>query len=129
MTGRDVRSVTRGSAMIGLSGSGGEWLFAADPASARWSVLQKDGSGQFVDWVQPTDYSAVAGPGLSRLEVRIVDGQPSLWINGVDVGAALGIALPAVGSGGSASFGASMAFDGAEPFTVSLDRASVYLLG
>jgi hypothetical protein len=65
-------------------------MVTVDPAAATWAVYAKGDDGQFTPWVEPTDYSALAGSPLARVEVRVVDATPSLLVNGVDVSAGLG---------------------------------------
>ena len=103
-------------------------MVTVDPAAATWAVYAKGDDGQFTPWVEPTDYSALAGSPLARVEVRVVDATPSLLVNGVDVSAGSGIALPAFGESHSLSFGATMDLSGGDPFAVAFDRVSLYEL-
>jgi len=108
--------------------AGRTWMVAVDPSTVTWSVYQRGEDGQFTPWVEPTDYSELTGAPLSRVEVRVVDGVPTLLVNGVDVSGGSGIALPAFGDEGTVSFGATMDLDGATPFSVAFDRVTLYEL-
>jgi hypothetical protein len=59
----------------------------------------------------------------------VVDGDPILLVNGVDVGAAAGEILPQIGDEGEVNFGALMASEGTKPFHVSFDQIALYELG
>ena len=127
----DVASIT-GAGAVALEfrtdPAGDEWMVAVDPATATWAVYSKGEGGQFTPRVEPTDYSALTGSPLSRVEVRVVGGVPSLLVNEIDVSGGSGIALPAFGSEGTISFGATMDPDGGEPFVVAYDRVTLYEL-
>jgi hypothetical protein len=120
----DVASTSGGGgAVLSL----GDWLIIADPQTTRWSILQLDPAANlFTQWLAPADYSAIAGPGLARMEVRVIGGTATLLINGIDVSTTQGIALPAFAPDAPLGFGATMSFESAEPFTVALDRVAVY---
>ena len=109
--------------------AGATWMVAVDPTTATWSVYTRSDDGQFTPWVEPTDYSALTGSPLTRVEVRVVAGVPTLLVNGVDVSGGTGIALPAFGNEGTVSFGATMDLDGTVPFSVAYDRVTLYEVG
>lgn len=108
--------------------AGGQWMVTVDPASATWAVYARGDDGQFTPWVEPRGYADLAGSPLTRVEVRVVGGAPAVLVNGVDVAAGAGIALPAFGSEGTVGFGATMDLAGGEPFAVAFDRVSLYEL-
>lgn len=111
--------------------NGGAWVFAIDPKWRTWEVLAYDDSaGQFMPWTGPHAYGTPDLPSaLETVELRVTGGVPVLRINGVDVAALAGTALPEVGNEGTISFGALMASEGSEPFTVSFDEIGLYELG
>jgi hypothetical protein len=118
-----------GSVVLSLDGAEGPWLLAADPDASTWSVLAPEAAGgAFVERVAATDYAGIAGQPLNRLEVRVVDDAPVVFVNGVDVSTPLGVALPPTGIDAALGFGASMDPAATEPFTASFDRVSVYAL-
>ncbi|MFM9108520.1 MAG: hypothetical protein ACKOWF_17680, partial [Chloroflexota bacterium] len=112
-----------GAALLSL----GDYLVAANPATGQWSVLELDrAANTFREWLPPTDYTAIAGAGLGRVEIRVAGGAGTLLINGVDVSTTQGIALPPFAPGAPLGFGATMSFDSIEPFTLSMDRVALY---
>ncbi|MGI9253970.1 MAG: trypsin-like peptidase domain-containing protein, partial [Thermomicrobiales bacterium] len=119
--------------IISTSGQGatllsiGDWLVLANPNTGQWGVLQlNQAEGEFQQWLAEADYTAIAGPGLSRMEIRVIGGIPTLLINGIDVSATQGAVLPAFTPGAPLGFGATMTFDGSDPFTMTLDRVALY---
>jgi hypothetical protein len=119
--------------VAGFSGDGaallavGDSIVTVSPSSGQWSVLQLDqAANTYRQSQQPLDYTAIAGSGLSRMEIRVIGGNPVLLVNGIDVSTTQGIALPPVSPGAPLSFGATMAFDGATPFSLTMDRVALY---
>jgi hypothetical protein len=109
--------------------AGGQWVFAVDPTRQTWEVLEFDAAaGQFLPWSDTHSYAAATEPGapLESIELRVTDGFPLLFVNGVDVAAAAGVALPEIGNEGSVSFGALMTSEGTVPFSVSFDEVGLY---
>lgn len=123
---------TSGSGAVALEfrtdPDGGDWMVTVDPVSATWAVYLKSDGGPFSPWVEPTDYSVWTGAPVNRVEVQVKGDLPTLLINGVDVAGEAQISLPAFGSEGAISFGATMDLDSGEPFTAMYDRVSIYLL-
>ncbi len=126
---------TSGDGMVTIEArtdpAGGQWVFAVDPTRQTWEVLQFDPTaGQFLPWSETHSYAAAIEPvaSLESVELRVTDGFPLLFINGIDVAAAAGAALPEIGNEGSVSFGALMASEGTEPFTVAFDEIGLYEL-
>jgi hypothetical protein len=111
--------------------TGNQWVFAIDPTRQTWEILQFDPAAeQFLPWSETYSYASVVEPGapLESVELRVTDGFPLLFANGVDVAAAAGAALPEIGNEGSVSFGALMASEGSEPFVVSFEEVGLYEL-
>ena len=108
---------------------GEAWLFAVDPAQHTWQVMGQDAaSGKFVTAAGPFDYAtAVSGP-LASIEVRVRDGFPLVFINGIDVVAGTSAVLPEVGNEGSVEFGVSMSPEGIAPVRVTFDAIGLYEL-
>jgi S1-C subfamily serine protease len=110
---------------------GSQWVFAVDPTRQTWEVLQFDAEAtQFLPWSETYAYGALgeAIATLETVELRVTDGFPLLFVNGIDVAAAANASLPEIGNEGSVSFGALMASEGTEPFTVSFDEIGLYEL-
>ena len=111
--------------------TGSQWVFAVDPTEQTWEVLEFDpAAGQFLPWSETFSYATANQPGapLESIELRVSDGFPLLFVNGIDVAAAAGASMPEIGNEGSVSFGALMASEGTEPFTVSFDEIGLYEL-
>ncbi len=111
--------------------TGNQWVFAIDPTRQTWEILQFDPAAeQFLPWSETYSYASAVEPGapLESVELRVTDGVPLLFANGVDVAAAAGAALPEIGNEGSVSFGALMASEGSEPFVVSFEEIGLYEL-
>jgi S1-C subfamily serine protease len=107
---------------------GGQWVFAVDPTRQTWEVLQFDTeSGQFGPWSEAHDYHD-PDANLTSVELRVTEGFPTLLVDGVDVAAEAGVALPEVGNVGDLSFGALMESEGTVPFSVSFDQVGLYEL-
>jgi S1-C subfamily serine protease len=140
LTGQDFAALLRvaetaGDGMVTIETrtdrAGGQWIFAVDPTHRTWEVLQFDSaSGQFETWSGPHAYgtTGMAEAGLETVELRVRDGFPLFLVDGIDVAAAAGAALPEIGNEGEVSFGALMASEGQEPFTVSFDEIGLYEL-
>jgi tetratricopeptide (TPR) repeat protein len=140
LAGEDFAAVLRiretaGDGMVTIEArtdpAGSQWVFAVDPARQTWEVLEFDATaGQFLPWGETYSYAAAIEPGapLAAVELRVTDGFPLLVVNGVDVAAAAGASLPEIGNRGSVSFGALMASEGTEPFTVAFDEIALYEL-
>ncbi len=112
-----------GAAILSL----GDASIVVNPARGQWSILTLDpASNSFRESQAPLDYTAIAGPGLSRVELRFIGGAATLMINGIDVSATQGIALPVFAPGAPVSFGATMAIEGATPFSLTMDRVALY---
>lgn len=108
---------------------GEAWLFAVDSGRHTWQVMGQDAeSGKFVTAVGPFDYAAAASGPLESIEVRVRDGFPLLYINGIDVVAGTSAVLPRVGNEGSVDFGASMSPEGVVPVSVIFDAIGLYEL-
>jgi S1-C subfamily serine protease len=109
--------------------AGGQWIFAVDPTHQRWEVLQFDtAAGQFLPWSGGHAYGADAAAPLHSVELRVTDGFPLLFVNGIDVAALAGVSLPEIGNAGHLSFGALMSSEGVAPFTVAFDEIALYEL-
>jgi hypothetical protein len=110
--------------------AGRQWVFAVDPTRQTWEVLQFDTeSAQFVTSTGPYAYGTAGSPRpLETVELRVRDGFPTLFVNGVDVAAAASAVLPEIGNRGHVSFGALMASEGKIPFSVSFDEIGLYEL-
>jgi S1-C subfamily serine protease len=109
--------------------AGGQWVFAVDPGNRTWEVLQFDAAnGQFMPWESPFFYGEAAGEVLQSIELRISDGLPRLFVNGLDVSAMASAPLPNIGNEGEISFGALMASEGSEPFRVAFAEVALYEL-
>jgi hypothetical protein len=140
LAGEDFAAVLRvresaGDGMVTLEArtdpAGSQWVFAVDPTRQTWEVLQLDTeTGKFLPWSETYSYASAIAPGapLASVELRVTDGFPLLFINGVDVAAAASAALPEIGNEGSVSFGALMASEGTEPFTVAFEEIGLYEL-
>ncbi|MBA2596910.1 MAG: trypsin-like peptidase domain-containing protein [Chloroflexia bacterium] len=110
---------------------GSQWVFAVDPGAQTWEVLEYDtGRAQFLPWSEAYSYAAAgnADEPLQSVELRVTDGFPLLFINGRDVAATVGAALPDIGNEGSLSFGALMTSEGTAPFSVAFDEIALYEL-
>lgn len=109
---------------------GGQYVFAVDPMQRTWEVLRFDpGESRFMPLAGPYNYGVDGANGqLESVELRVRDGFPLLFVNGEDVAAAAGASLPRVGNEGTISFGALMASEGVEPFTVAFDEIGLYEL-
>src|ERR671912_103737 len=110
--------------------AGRQWVFAVDPTDRTWEVLEFDRDGaRFVTWTGPYEYGAEGSPRpLETVELRVRDGFPTLFVNGVDVAAAASAVLPEIGNRGHVSFGALMTSEGKVPFSVSFDEIGLYEL-
>ncbi len=115
-----------------LRGASGapEWFFAVDPVAREWSLYRtSDTTSQFFYWVEPRPFGAITLGALRYMEVRVTDGIPALFINGVDVVRPTGIAMPDMP--GSLVFGIgaginpeSLTGSGAS-FSVTFDRVEL----
>ncbi len=140
LTGEDFAALLRidetsGDGMVTIEArtdpAGSQWVFAVDPTQKTWEVLQFDTArAQFLPWSEAYDYGTAgeANVALQSVELRVTDGFPLLYIDGRDVVAAAGAALPEIGNEGSVSFGALMISEGSVPFAVSFDEIALYEL-
>jgi len=139
LTGQDFAALLRidessGDGMVTVETrtdpAGGQWVFAVDPSRQTWEVLQFDtASARFVTRIGPYAYGTAGTPHpLETVELRVRDGAPLLFVNGLDVTASTNAVLPEIGNRGSVSFGALMASEGKIPFSVSFDEIGLYEL-
>jgi S1-C subfamily serine protease len=107
---------------------GGQYVFAVDPGRQTWEVLRFDTEqARFMPLAGPHRYAS-DDTELETVELRVTDGFPLLFVNGVDVAAMAGASLPRVGNEGTLSFGALMASEGTVPFAVAFDEIGLYEL-
>ena len=140
LAGEDFAAVLRiaeatGDGMVTIEArtdpGGTQWVFAVDPTAQTWEVLQYDtASTRFTPWSEAFALPTAGGeaPPLETIELRVRDGFPLLFINGVDVAAAANAVLPEIGNQGSVSFGALMRSEGTAPFIVSFAEIALYEL-
>lgn len=110
-----------------------EWTFAVDPVAQTWALYRSSfDTGQFFYWVEPVAYANQTGASRLQTEVRVRDGVPTLLINGVDVVAPLGIAMPPIAGSLVVGFGAGInpySVSGVgSTFAVTFDRLTLYEL-
>ena len=124
----------RGDGMITIEArtdpAGGQWVFGVDPVRQTWEILQYNADEQrFMPWTGPYAFGPGAGPDpATTVELRVRQGLAELWIDRVNVASTEDVALPAIGSRGTLSFGALMSSEGVEPFEVAYDAIGLYEL-
>ncbi len=140
LAGQDFAAVLRvretaGDGMVTIETrtdpAGSQWVFAIDPTQQTWEVLRFDNdAAQFVPWSEAFPYGTSGEPAtvLESVELRVRDGFPLLFVNGIDVAAEAGASLPEIGNDGSVSFGALMTSEGTVPFFVAFDEIGLYEL-
>src|SRR5215213_4516060 len=108
LTGQDFAALLRidetsGDGMVTIETrtdpAGGQWVFAVDPTRQTWEVLQFDTeSARFVTRIGPSVYGTAGTPHpLETVELRVRDGAPLLFVNGLDVTASTNAVLPEIG--------------------------------
>lgn len=108
---------------------GGQWVFAVDPGNRTWEILEySTEDGQYVPWAGAFAFPDGVAPQVSTIELRVAQGFPLLFVDGVDLAAAAGVPLPEIGNEGDLSFGALMSSEGTEPFMVAFDAIALYEL-
>lgn len=109
--------------------AGGQWVFAVDPAKRTWEVLEYSSADkQFMPLAGPYPLgSDVRGP-VERIELRVTDGFPLLFVNDVDLAAIASVPLPQIGNQGDIRFGALMSSEGKAPFEVAFASVGLYEL-
>ena len=122
----DIRDVSGGaSVVIEALSPEASWSFAVDPTNKLVAISSKDAaSGALYPWQPAVSFAEVVPGSIQRVEVRLRDRVPTLWINGVDVTAALGITPMAIGPEMSAQFGA-MGNPAGGSASVALERISI----
>ena len=69
------------------------WFYNVDVQRSTWSVDRTNETGQTFEWVVPKRLPASVGA-AREIAVKVVDGSPTLLVNGTDVTGPLGIQLP-----------------------------------
>ena len=137
--GRDISWYTRVAETSGAGAilmfvesqdDGAEWFFAIDPVNRTWSLYRLSVLDEYFIWVEPRPYSTNGGP--MDIEVRVVNGVPTLLIDGVDVVRQGGVPMPDIGRNVSVGFGVGIDPAGANGwstfFSASFDRIAFYEL-
>ena len=110
---------------------GSEWLFSLDPANQTWSLYRLSDAESYFVWVEPRPAPIAVGAPL-ELEVRVIDGLPSLLIGGIDVVQEAGIAMPNLGDSVVVGFGVGIDPNGfnswSTSFSATFDRIRLYEL-
>jgi S1-C subfamily serine protease len=140
--GRNVGLVTDiagttgwGEIMLWMTADDGitEWHFGVDPVARTWSLYRASTTdSDLFYWVEPRPLPASVGTTVWQVEVTVVDGEPLLYVNGVDVVTPSGVDVPEVPGNLSLGFGAgvnpgSLSGSG-EYFSVDFDAVTMYEL-
>lgn len=108
---------------------GGQWVFAIDPEQRTWEVLEYSAAdSQFMPLGGPYPLGPEVNDAVQRIELRVTDGFPLLFVNDVDLAANAGVPLPEIGNQGEIRFGALMASEGETPFEVAFASIGLYEL-
>lgn len=107
-----------------------EWHFAVDPVARQWSLYRASTtSSDLFYWVEPRPLPADVGDEISQIEVWLAFGEPMLFVNGVDVVGASGVAMPEIMGSVTFGFGAGVnpgSLSGAgEYFSVDFDYVAL----
>ncbi len=76
-----------GEIMLGMIAEDGvtEWHFAVEPVARQWSLYRASTTGSdLFYWVESRPLPASVGPGVEQVEVQVLDGEPVLYVNGVN---------------------------------------------
>jgi S1-C subfamily serine protease len=110
-----------------------EWHFSVDPVAREWSLYRASTSNSdLFYWVEPRPLPASVGADIEQIEVQVIDGEPLLLVNGVDVVTPSGVEIPEVPGSITLGFGAginpgSLSGSG-EYFSVDFDAVTLFEL-
>ncbi len=138
--GRNVSLVTDIGATTGwgeimlwmIAGDGvTEWHFAVDPVARQWSLYRASTTdSDLFYWVEPRPLPASIGADIQQVEVQVIDGEPVLYVNGVDVVTLSGVEMPEVPGSLTLGFGAGVnpgSLTGAgEYFSVDFESVTLF---
>jgi hypothetical protein len=138
--GRNVSLVTDIGATTGwgeimlwmIAGDGvTEWHFAVDPVARQWSLYRASTTdSDLFYWVEPRPLPASIGEDIEQVEVQVIDGEPVLYVNGVDVVSPSGVEMPEVPGNLTLGFGAGVnpgSLTGAgEYFSVDFESVTLF---
>jgi hypothetical protein len=110
-----------------------EWHFAVDPVAHQWSLYRASTTdSDLFYWVEPRPLPASIGADIEQVEVQVIDGEPVLYVNGVDVVTPSGVAMPEVPGSLTLGFGAGVnpgSLSGAgEYFSVDFEAVTLFEL-
>jgi hypothetical protein len=116
--GRNVSLVTDigatagwGEIMLWLTAEDGitEWHLAVDPVAHQWSLYRASTTdSDLFYWVEPRPLPVSVGADIEQVEVQVIDGEPVLYVNGVDVVTPSGVEMPEVPGNLTLGFGAGV---------------------
>jgi hypothetical protein len=111
-----------------------EWDFAVDPVARQWSLYRASGTdSDLFYWVEPRPLPAGVGPDIEQVEIQVINGEPVLYVNGVDVVTPSGVEMPHVPGSLTLGFGAGVnpsSLSGAgENFSVDFEAVSLFEIG
>jgi S1-C subfamily serine protease len=104
------------------------WYFEVDPIGRWWSITRNVmGTNRLFEWAPPRSFSTLVPGSVRDIELRVVEGIPTLLVNGVSVAAPT--ALPALDDSYTVRFGAAITprHQGTS-FTVVFNEARLYEL-
>lgn len=130
----DIRATTGwGEIMLWMIAEDGvtEWHFAVDPVARQWSLYRASTTdSDLFYWIEPRPLPDSVGNDIEQLELQVIDGQPSLYVNGVDVVTPTGVEVPEVHGSLMLGFGAGVnpgSLSGVgENFSVDFDAVSLF---
>jgi hypothetical protein len=107
-----------------------EWTFGVDPAAQKWSLYRTSAATkELFYWVEPRPYTSLMPGAIKIVEVQVIDGNPALWLNGSNVVAPFGIAMPEMPESLFFGFGAGInpySLTGySQSFAVNFERAEL----
>jgi hypothetical protein len=107
-----------------------EWTFGVDPAAQKWSFYRTSAATkELFYWVEPRPYASLMPGAIKIVEVQVIDGNPALWLNGSNVVAPFGIAMPEMPESLFFGFGAGInpySLTGySQSFAVNFERAEL----
>lgn len=110
-----------------------EWHFAVDPVARQWSLYRSSSTdSDLFYWVEPRPLPASVGAEIEQAEVQVIEGEPILFVNGVDVVTPSGVAMPEVPGSLTLGFGAGVnpvSLSGAgEYFSVDFEAVTLFEL-
>lgn len=86
-----------------------EWHFAVDPVARQWSLYRASTTdSDLFYWVEPRPLPPSIGSTIEQVEVQVIDGEPVLYVNRVDVVTPTGVEMPEVPGNLTLGFGAGV---------------------